>query len=71
MESTAVATSTDDERTLEWRRENLRLILRRSMSATAAEPLVAAAAARGVDYHELERMLDRGCPLHLALEILR
>jgi hypothetical protein len=47
----------------EWRAERL---VQLGISA-----IVAQAVASYVDWHELERLIDRGCPPELALEILR
>ena len=55
--------SPDEVLVHEWRAEQLeRLGITR---------LVAEAVARFVDWHELARLIERGCPPALALEIVR
>jgi hypothetical protein len=59
-----LAASEEERRLLEWR---LRQLLRLGVS-----PLLAEIAAPGrLDLHELERLIERGCPPDTAVEIMR
>ena len=55
--------SDEDARVYEWRVERL--------SSLGLSNLVASAVAPFVDWHEIARLVERGCSPELALEIVR
>jgi predicted component of type VI protein secretion system len=55
--------SDEDARVYAWRAERL--------SGLGLSNLVASAVASFVDWHEIARLVERGCPPELALEIVR
>ena len=55
--------SEEDERVYEWRVEQL--------SGLGLSPVIASAVASFVDWHEIARLVERGCSPDLALEIVR
>jgi hypothetical protein len=58
-----VEESEEDARVYTWRVEQL--------SGLGLTHVVASAVASFVDWHEIARMVERGCPPELALEIVR
>jgi hypothetical protein len=55
--------SEEDERVYEWRVEQL--------SGLGLSQVVASAVASFVDWHEIARLVERGCSPELALDIVR
>jgi hypothetical protein len=55
--------SEEDGRVYEWRVEQL--------SGLGLSPVIASAVASFVDWHEIARLVEHGCPPELALEIVR
>jgi hypothetical protein len=62
-ESVEIEESDEDARVYEWRVEQL--------SGLGLPEIVASAVAPFVDWHELARLVERGCSPELALEIVR
>ena len=60
---TEASESDEDARVYAWRVERL--------SGLGLSNLVAAAVAPFVDWHEIARLVERGCSAELALEIVR
>ena len=58
-----IGESEEDERVYEWRVERL--------SGLGLSHVIASAAATFVDWHEIARLVEHGCPPDLALEIVR
>ena len=63
QESVEVQPSDEDERVYAWRVERL--------SGLGLSNIVASAVAPIVDWHEIARLVERGCSPELALEIIR
>ena len=63
QESVEVQESNEDERVYAWRVERL--------SGLGLSNIVASAVAPFVDWHEIARLVERGCSPELALEIIR
>jgi hypothetical protein len=61
--SVEIQESDEDARVYAWRVERL--------SSVGLSNLVASAVAPFVDWHEIARLVERGCPPELALEIVR
>jgi predicted component of type VI protein secretion system len=55
--------SEEDERVYEWRVEQL--------AGLGLSGMIASAVASFVDWHEIARLVEHGCPPELALEIVR
>ena len=55
--------SEEDARVYAWRVEQL--------SVLGLSHLVASAVATFIDWHDISRLVERGCPPELALEIVR
>jgi hypothetical protein len=63
LESVELPASDEDERVYVWRVERL--------SDLGLSNIVASAIAPFVDWHEIARLVERGCSPELALEIVR
>jgi hypothetical protein len=63
LESVEIDGSDEDARVYAWRVEQL--------SGLGLSNLVASAVAPFVDWHEIARLVERGCSPELALEIVR
>ena len=63
LESVELPASDEDERVYAWRVERL--------SGLGLSNIVASAVAPLVDWHEIARLVERGCSAELALEIVR
>ena len=63
FESVEIDGSDEDERVYAWRVERL--------TGLGLSKVVAAAVAPLVDWHEIARLVERGCSPELALEIVR
>jgi hypothetical protein len=63
QESVEVQASDEDERVYAWRVERLSDLGLSNIVASAIAPLV--------DWHEIARLVERGCSPELALEIVR
>jgi hypothetical protein len=63
LESVEIDGSDEDARVYAWRVERL--------SGLGLSNLVASAVAPFVDWHEIARLVERGCSPELALEIVR
>jgi hypothetical protein len=63
LESVVIEESDEDARVYEWRVEQL--------SGLGLSTIVASAVAPFVDWHEIARLVERGCSPELALEIVR
>ena len=63
LESVEIEASDEDARVYAWRVEQL--------SGLGLSNLVASAVAPLVDWHEIARLVERGCSPELALEIVR
>jgi hypothetical protein len=63
QESVEVQASDEDERVYAWRVERLSDLGLSNIVASAVAPLV--------DWHEIARLVERGCSPELALEIVR
>jgi hypothetical protein len=63
LESVEIEESDEHARVYEWRVEQL--------SGLGLSMIVASAVAPLVDWHELARLVERGCSPELALEIVR
>ena len=63
LESVEIQASDEDARVYAWRVERL--------SGLGLSNIVASAVAPFVDWHEIARLVERGCSPELALEIVR
>ena len=63
LESVEIEASDEDARVYAWRVERL--------SGLGLSKVVASAVAPFVDWHEIARLVERGCSPELALEIVR
>ena len=63
VESVEIQASDEDARVYAWRVERL--------AGLGLSNIVAAAVAPFVDWHEIARLVERGCSPELALEIVR
>ena len=63
LESVEIDGSDEDARVYAWRKEQL--------AGLGLSNIVAAAVAPFVDWHEIARLVERGCSPELALEIVR
>ncbi len=63
LESVEIQASDEDARVYAWRVERL--------SGLGLSNIVASAVAPFVDWHEIARLVERGCSPELALEIIR
>jgi hypothetical protein len=63
LESVELPASDEDERVYVWRVERLSDLGLSNIVASAIAPLV--------DWHEIARLVERGCSPELALEIVR
>jgi hypothetical protein len=63
LESVEIDGSEEDARVYAWREEQL--------AGLGLSNVVAAAVAPFVDWHEIARLVERGCSPELALEIVR
>jgi hypothetical protein len=63
LESVELPASDEDERVYVWRVERLSDLGLSNIVASAVAPLV--------DWHEIARLVERGCSPELALEIVR
>jgi hypothetical protein len=63
VEEDVVEDDAEERLVREWRAEQLRRL--------GLPHIIAEAFADVVDWHQLEELVDRGCPLDLALDIVR